>query len=124
MTLEIILHVLETLWGQEEKTAYAQEEAAAVVMADGETDVVADNGTAGCDNHDERDIEFTSRSEIAGDQKNGFTGHRHAGILEHHPEEHRPVPVDEHVVLDQLKRVVQEIHARATLSHSHLASAR
>src|SRR5712691_801997 len=116
MPLEILLHVFETLWCQEEKSPHAQKEAAAVVMADGETNVVTDNCTAGCDHHYERNVEFTSRSEIAGDQEDGFTGHWHAGILEHHAEEHRPVPVDEHVVLDELKRVVQEIHSPSTFS--------
>src|SRR5258705_1699984 len=112
MAREIILHVFEPLWREKEKTADAQKKAAAIVMTDGETDVVADNRAAGRDNHYQRNIEFPRRSEIAGDQQNGFARHRHAGILEHHAKENGPVPIDQHVMLDQLQRVVKKIHVR------------
>src|SRR3989475_13125936 len=85
------------------------------MMTDGETDVVADDRTGRRSYHYSYDIELirSTSGEISGDQKNRFTRHRHAGVFQHHAEEHRPVAISEHVLLDQLERVVQEIHGAA-----------
>src|SRR5205085_9048819 len=65
--------------------------------------------------HHSYDIELirSTSGEISGDQKNRVTWHRHAGVFQHYAEEHCPVAISEHVLLDQLKRVVQEIHGAA-----------
>src|SRR5947208_11428153 len=78
-------------------------------------DVIANDSTGRRSYHYSYDIELirSTGSEISGDQKNRFTRHRHAGVFQHHAKEHRPVAVSEHVLLDQLKRVVQEIHGAA-----------
>src|SRR6266480_5299871 len=85
------------------------------MMTDSKADVVADDRTGRRSYHYSYDIELirSTGSEISGDQKNRFTRHRHAGVFQHYAEEHCPVAISEHVLLDQLKRVVQEIHGAA-----------
>ena len=110
MALKIILHVLKPLRRQKKEAADSQQKAAPIMMADGKADVVTDHGAGGGDEHYQGDVEVAGRSEVSGDQQNCFAGHWKSGVLEHHAEEDGPVTVSEHVLLDQLERIVQEIH--------------
>src|SRR5207302_10127889 len=78
-------------------------------------DVIANASTGRRSYHYSYNVELirSTGRKISGDQKNRFTRHRYAGVFQHHAEEHRPVAISKHVLLDQLERVVQEIHGAA-----------
>ena len=90
-------------------------------MADSEADVVADYGASRRDKHYEQQVKFTRGGKVTGNQENRFAGHRHACILKHYPEENGPIAINEHVVLNQLQRVVQEFHLCGACSGSNVA---
>src|SRR2546426_1562431 len=80
------------------------------MMTNRKTDIVSNDSAGSGDQHHQGEMELTRRSEVPGDQKNCFTRYRQTRILKHHTKEHGPVAISEHVLLDQLKRVMQEIH--------------
>src|ERR1043165_8929714 len=63
--------------------------------------------------------------KVSAHQQDCFTRHRQPGIFQHDTEENGPVPIHQHVMLDEFERVVKEIHywqaARNVPGDSNLA---
>src|SRR6185295_19092820 len=83
-------------------------------MTNRKTYVVTDDraGRSGCHHANQVELIRMSRGEISTDEQNCFARHRQPRVFQHHSKEHGPVTVGEHVLLDELQRVMDKIHSR------------
>ena len=98
--------------GEEKEAADLQQNVAAEMMANRKSDVIADNCAGRGNPHNKGESEDSGRAEVAGDQQDRFARHQQPGVFEHHAKKNDPVTVFEHVMLDQLKQIGEEIHSR------------
>src|ERR1041384_6001639 len=83
-------------------------------MTNRKTYVVTDDCAGRRGHHHANQIELIRMSggEISTDEQTCFARHGQSGVFQHHSKEHGPVTVGEHVLLDELERVMDEIHSR------------
>src|SRR5437773_2674695 len=83
-------------------------------MTNRKTYVVAYDSAGRGGRHHANQVELIRMSggKISTDEQNCFSRHRQPRVFQHHSKEHGPVTIGEHVLLDELQRVMDEIHSR------------